>query len=102
MSENNDGWTNVKPEFWNPKEAGDQIEGIYRGEKHDVGKHKSKAYSVKLKNGKLMNAFGSEVLDDLMLGVEVGDELKIVYQGKDADKNYKKFDVFNRHPQEEN
>ena len=98
-----DGWNKVENEFWNPEKEGDHIQGVYVDKKLEVGKHKSNVYVVKQEGGKLINAFGSTVLDDSMIGVEKGQQVKIVYKGmvKGSNAEYKDYDVLTKPLSEE-
>jgi len=99
-----DEWNKVEAEFWEPTVAGDHIQGVYLDMKKNVGKHNANLYVLKQESGKLINAFGSTVLDDLMIAIEKGQQIKIVYNGiVKADKSdYKGYDVFTKPLSEEN
>ena len=87
------------PEIWEPKE-GDSIEGVYKGNQHNVGKNKSNIYSIKVE-GELKNVWGSTVLDRKMISVEEEDQIRITYDGKAEEKDYKKYTVEVDGPEDE-
>ncbi len=89
-------------EEWKPKEVGDSITGIYAKKKSDVGPNKSNLYLFEIE-GKLKSIWGSTVLDDLMdnLHINIGDTLRLTYDGKDDKKGYHKFKVEKDFPEEE-
>ena len=63
------------------KKEGDFIEGTLIHLEKDVGQHKSKLYSLKLDDGKLIKFWGSKLLDGRMTGIEFGTHIKVVYGG---------------------
>ncbi len=79
------------PELWEPNK-GDSITGVYKGKQHNVGKNKSTVYNIKV-DGELKSFWGSTVLDRKMLEVEEEETIRITYDGKDEEKDYKKFTV---------
>ena len=82
---------NELPEIWNPEKKGDFIVGVFKHKKENVGKHKSNLYV--LDQGKeLISFWGSTVLDDKMACyVNIGDEIRVTYQGENKDPKYQKF-----------
>ncbi len=81
------------PEIWKPDKVGDFIVGIYKLKKVNVGKNNSNLYVID-KGKELRSVWGSTVLDDLMLcHANIGDKIKIIYQGEDKTKTYKKFEL---------
>ena len=88
-------WTDVQSETWNPEE-GEEISGIYLGLQAEVGENKSNLYAIETAPGKTINVWGSKVLDGKMLGVKVGQEVRIKFNGKIAPpggKEYKSYDI---------
>ena len=79
------------PETWEPKK-GDSIEGIYKGKQHNVGKNKSTIYNIKV-DGELKSIWGSTVLDRKMMQVDEEDIIRITYDGKHEEKEYKEYTV---------
>lgn len=90
------------PEEWKPTEAGEFIEGIYAKKKTEVGPNKSNLYIFEIE-GKLKSVWGSKVLDDRMddLNIEIGDTLRVTYEGENEKPKYKKFKVEKDFPDEE-
>lgn len=86
------------PPLWEPKE-GDSIEGIYKGLQHNVGKNKSDMYTIEV-DGELNNFWGSVVLDKKMMSAKVEDQIRVTYEGKDEEKDYKKYSVEVDKPEE--
>lgn len=90
-------WKKVEAETWVP-EVGDELEGIYLGMQSEVGPNKANLYKIE-SNGKTVSVWGSKVLDDNMLSVKVGQELKLVYKGKvkpEKGNEYNAYEVFTR------
>ncbi len=87
------------PELWEP-EKGETIEGVYKGKQHNVGKNKSNMYSIKV-DGEVKNFWGSTVLDRKMVSIDEKDKIRITYDGKDEEKDYKKYTVEVDTPEED-
>jgi len=87
------------PPLWEPNK-GDSIEGIYKGVQHNVGKNKSDMYTIEI-DGELNNFWGSTVLDRKMMYVKVEDSIRVTYDGKDEEKDYKKYSVEVDKPEED-
>ncbi len=91
-----DEWTKLESEVWNPEE-GDNISGIYLGVQHDVGENKSSIYSIEVSEGKKVGVWGSKVLDGKMIGVKIGQQVKIEFNGKikpeGGGKEYKTYEI---------
>ena len=58
------------------------IEGLYMSSKSNVGPNKSMMYQLKKSDGTTVSVWGSTALDGKMSRVEMGDEVRIVYNGK--------------------
>ena len=58
----------------------DSITGTLIKSEEDVGENKSKLYTLDV-DGKPTNVWGSTILDQRMVGVKLGDMVKIVYKG---------------------
>ena len=93
---------NEPTEEWKPTEAGDSITGIYAKKKTKVGPNKSNLYIFEIE-GKLRSVWGSKVLDDRMdnIHIEIGDTLRITYEGKNEKPEYHKFKVEKDFPNNE-
>ena len=93
-----DEWNEVKTEVWNP-EKGDQISGIYLGVQHDVGPKKSNLYTMDVSETKRVNFWGSKILDSHMVGMKIGQQVKIEFTGKvkpEKGNEYKTYKVFTK------
>ena len=77
-----------------------EIEGVLTEKRENVGPNNSMMYTIQQKDGTDIGAWGSNVLDGKMKGVEVGEEVKIVYKGKvtseKTKRSYHDFAVFHR------
>lgn len=63
----------------------DEIEGIYRGVKEDVGDNHSRLYTIEANRNDhqgMYKVWGSVVLDDRMDSAKIGNQIKLVYLGK--------------------
>lgn len=88
------------PEVWKPEKEGDQIEGTYIKKQENVGKNKANLYTLETDEGERKAIWGSTVLDDKMSEVEIGDLIRITYQGEDEDKGYHKYLVEKDEPED--
>lgn len=83
---------------WKFKEQ-KEIEGIFISMKEKVGQNESCLYTLKTKDGEV-GVWGSTLLDDRFTGIDLGEEVKIVYQGLQKNKNgsrsFHAFDVYHR------
>ena len=70
----------VETSAWKPENKGDEIEGQLLEIKGNVGANNSMIYTLGVEN-KPITVWGSTVLDPKMLGVKIGDQIKIVYEG---------------------
>jgi len=111
MSKNKkDDWTKVEPELtpaWNGKddkgkfelEVGDEITGIYKDKKEDVGPNNVIIYEIETDEG-LIAVWGSSVLDTRMKNIENGTMVKIVYLGEKKSQKtkrvYRDYEVYMR------
>ena len=89
------GFKSDEQVYWNYKEAGDYIVGIYDGfEQGEL----SKIHKIKTENGETVRFFGATVLDKKLEGKE-GKNIAIIYAGrKKNDKNieYHDFEILIR------
>lgn len=85
---------NEPEEEWKPTEVGDSITGIYAKKKTKVGPNESNLYVFEVE-GKLRSVWGSKLLDERMnnIHIELGDTLRITYEGKNEKPVYHKFKV---------
>ena len=90
------------PEQWKFENEGDFIQGIYAKKKTDVGKNKANLYLLEVE-GKLKAIWGSTVLDNAMEDpqIELGDTIRITYEGENEKPKYHKFKVEKDFPDED-
>ena len=69
-----------EPGFWKPENEGDSIEGVLLKIEDNVGANKSMLYTIE-KDGKPTSVWGSTVLDQRMVGIKVGELIRITYKG---------------------
>lgn len=107
MSNDNE-WQEVgggaQTEMWD-EQAGDKtIIGKLVNIKKNIGKNHSNIYELDLGDKKIIGVWGSTVLDSRFETIEVGTDVKIVYngklQGKDSRGAYKNYTVSTRKPKE--
>lgn len=68
------------PGFWIPEAEEDSITGVLIKIEEDVGTNKSMLYTIEADN-KPTNIWGSTILDQRMIGMKVGDLIRITYKG---------------------
>lgn len=68
------------PGFWAPEKDGDSIEGVLVAIQEDVGANKSMLYTIEA-DEKPTNVWGSAILDQRMVGVKIGELIRITYKG---------------------
>lgn len=92
--ETNQRWVTIRPEVWKPEQIGDQITGVLVSKiaKDNKGKIGAR-YFIRNKTGEHI-AWGSSVLDNKMQFVDVGQDVKIVFDGKSKIDNGKKLNLF--------
>lgn len=89
-------WIEVEDfnQTWNFEEN-KEFEGIYVGKEEKIGKHESNKYIFE-QDGETIDVWGSTVIDRKMAAIEFGQEVKIIYTGKQG--NTKTFKVFHKLP----
>ena len=99
-----DEWTEVKGGvMFSFDSEGDSLEGELIDVRTEQGKYKSTFDDIKRGND-LLSVFGSTVLDGRMKRVKIGEFVKIVFKGVQANKegnNYKDYQVFVKEPENE-
>lgn len=96
-----DDWNKIEKKegsIWDYKEKPEMV-GVYKGVEFNVGPNKSTLF--KFDDGSQEIAvWGSTALTDKIIGIPVGDEVKIVYKGlvdnKNKTRQYHDFEVFHR------
>lgn len=90
-------WQKVEPRVWKYENEGDQIEGILQEKRENIGMKNSKAYYIQVRGEREpVMVWGSAILDDRLVLVDVGSEVRITYKGKKGNKKggqTKHFDV---------
>jgi len=68
--------------FWKPTEKGEVLEGLYTAKEEHVGQNDSSMYYFELlKNHDILQLWGSTVLDQRMIPVKIGQQVRITYEG---------------------
>jgi hypothetical protein len=96
---NNLEWKEVQPNIWKPETKGDQVEGVLIGKDSNKGSFESMAYSIETKDKAHLLIWGCAVLDERMKYVNVGEEIKVVFDGEGQNKkgqNIKLFKVYKK------
>lgn len=103
----NDGWNKVtggnSAEIWKFAKKDDEVTGIYL-ETHTTNNKFTNSpqnvYTFRQADGKEVAVFANVALDRAMGKVSIGDEVRIVYLGKEKNPksgfSFHNFDVFNR------
>jgi len=94
------GMEKVELDVWD-FEKNKVLEGHFVGVEKEIGRHKSNLYSVRLEDGRVVQVWGSTILDTRLKNVEMGDEVAIIYHGKYVGKSgskYKNFEVYHGKP----
>ena len=78
MNENN--WVKVEPEIWKFENKGDSIEGAVVMRRADGGNYNNESYVIENSNESFV-VFGTTVLENKMKLVNLGDVVRIVYEG---------------------
>jgi hypothetical protein len=77
-----------KPTFWEPAAIGETLQGKYIDLEENVGQFKSNLYTFRTSEGE-MKVWGCKVLDELMKKVDMGNEVRITFNGKQPSKSGK-------------
>lgn len=89
---------------WDFKEE-PELEGFFLGVETEVGPNKSNLYSFRNREGDVIGVWGNTLLDTRFKNLEAGDEVKIIYKGKEESPKtgriYHNFDVFKAGKNEE-
>lgn len=69
--------------FWQPKKEDEFLEGIYLNKETNVGPNKSNIYYIEdLTTKEATQLWGTTILDQRMMPVKIGQQVKITYKGK--------------------
>lgn len=81
-------------------EQEDTLVGVYVGKQEDIGDNNSTLYTIEKRGGKKVGVWGSALLDGRFGGIFIGEEVKIVYLGKEksqkSNRTYKNFAFYHR------
>ena len=99
----NEGWQKVEIAPTWDFEKNKTIEGAFVGVEENVGPNNSKMYTIETVNGDKLGVWGNAVLDTRMKNLEIGEEVKIEYLGKEESqktkgRSYHNFEVYHRKP----
>lgn len=100
MDFNEELGTKQDDNVWNPSMAGENIVGKLIEKTPNVGKYKQLKIVLENEMGETLTVFCQTVLANLMKEAEIGDILKIVYEGYLPDKNYNMYKVFRANTEE--
>ena len=70
----------VETGLWKPENKGDSIKGVLIKVEKDVGTNNSNLYTLEVDN-KPIGVWGSAILDPKMVTAQIGDFMKIEYDG---------------------
>ncbi len=76
-----------------------ELSGILTEKKENVGENQSWMYLIKKSDGNIVSVWGSTVLDSRFAKIEVGEEVRVIYQGKQqmqGGRSFHKYQVFHR------
>jgi len=78
MSEYKESTGNV----WKPKKAEDAVEGLYIQKAEHVGQNDSNIYYIEtLPDHEVVQIWGTTILDQRMIPVKIGQQVRITYKG---------------------
>ena len=80
MASNENEWVSVEPEIWKPEKEGDSVEGVLILKREKSGKFNKESYYIENKDRSYL-VFGTTVLENRMRLVNVGDVVRIVFEG---------------------
>lgn len=68
--------------FWKPTKEGETLEGLYINKESNVGQNSSNIYYIeKLEGHEVVQIWGTTVLDQRMIPVKIGQQVRITYKG---------------------
>ena len=81
-------------------EENPELLGVYISNRSNVGKNQSMVYEFEIEKGRKVNVWGNYILDSRMKNIMIGEEVGIVYHGKEISEKsgneYHKLDVYHR------
>jgi hypothetical protein len=97
-----DDWVEVEStisDTWDYKTDA-EVQGVLTEKREGVGPNLSMMYTLEQPDGTPIGVWGSNVLDGKMRGIEIGEEVKIVYKGmtksEKTKRSYHDFTVLHR------
>jgi len=68
--------------FWKPTKEGEVVEGLYINKETEVGENKSNIYYIeRLSDHEIIQIWGTTILDQRMIPVRIGQQVRITYKG---------------------
>ena len=68
--------------FWKPEKVEEFVEGLYINKEVHVGQNDSNIYYIeKLEDHEVIQIWGTTILDQRMMPVKIGQQVKITYKG---------------------
>jgi hypothetical protein len=102
MATSKDGWKKIEVQSgdtWDYKND-KEIQGVLLSKEENVGPNNSKMYKLQTPDGKEIGVWGSTVLDLRFGKIEIGEEIKLIYLGKEKSpktgREYHSFEVYHR------
>ena len=77
-------WEEIQPNIWKPEQEGDALEGVLIS-KDKAGQYDSNTYALDTPKGQV-SLWGTAILNDKMKYVNVGETVKIVFEGRTETK----------------
>ncbi len=98
-TQKNEGWEEVNPDIWKPDKPGDEVSGTLLHVKKGTGKYENSNIYTLDRQGGPINFWGTKILDDRMSVVQIGQQVRIIYEGIAKSKQgqeYHQYKVFRR------
>lgn len=98
-----EGFKKVEDPVWE-FEIQSVFEGVFLSVEKNVGPNQSNMYSFKVKDGSIVNVWGTTVLDTRFKNLQFGEEVIVHYLGltpskKEGGSDYHNFDVYHKMPE---
>lgn len=76
------GYKESTGNFWKPAKKEEFVEGLYINKETEVGENKSNIYYIEqLTDHTVVQLWGTTILDQRMIPVKLGQQVKITYKG---------------------
>ncbi len=69
------------PGEWKPEKDGDSVQGVLIQKQKDVGTNNAMLYGIEKSDGKVVNVWGSTILDSRLSLIKEGTLIRITYKG---------------------